>query len=40
MENILNLLMYMDITIMAGAFIVIAMQNKELNKKYKKIIGE
>ena len=40
MENILNLLMCMDITIIAGAFIVIAMQNKELNKKCNEIIGK
>lgn len=38
--NILNLIMYMDITILVGAFIVIAIQNKELNKKCNKIINK
>ncbi|KRU24411.1 hypothetical protein VT91_31660 [Clostridium sporogenes] len=38
--NILNLLIYMDITILVGAFIVIAIQNKELNKKCNEILGK
>lgn len=37
--NILNLMMYMDITILGSALIVVAMQNKELNKKCDEIIN-
>lgn len=36
----MNILMYMDITILAGAIIVIAIQNKELNKKCNEILGK
>ncbi|APH21098.1 hypothetical protein RSJ8_1423 [Clostridium botulinum] len=38
--NILNLLMYMDITILGSVIIVVAMQNKELNKKCNEIINK
>lgn len=38
--NILNLIMCMDITILAGAFIVIAIENNKLNKKCNEIIDE
>lgn len=38
--KILNLIMYMNITILGSAIIVIAMQNKELNKKCNEIIGK
>lgn len=38
--NILNLIMCMDISVLAGALIVIAMQNKELNKKCDEILNK
>lgn len=37
--NILNLMIYIDISVLVGAFIVIAMRNKELNKKCNEIIN-
>ncbi|WP_279285310.1 hypothetical protein [Clostridium sporogenes] len=40
MENILNLLMCMDITILIGAFIVIAIENNKLNKKCDEILNK
>lgn len=38
--NILNLIIMMNITIIAGALIVVAMQNKELNKKCDEILNK
>lgn len=37
--NILNLLIMMDFTILGGAFFVVLMQNKELNKKCDEILN-
>lgn len=38
--DILNLIIYIDITILGSSIIVVAMQNKELNKKCNEIIGK
>lgn len=37
--NILNLLMYMDFTILGSVLIIVAIENEELNKKCNKIIN-
>ncbi|MGU9539178.1 hypothetical protein ACQX0N_09380 [Clostridium tepidum] len=38
--NILNLMMYMNISILVGTYIVVLMQNRELNNRCNKIIGK
>ncbi len=37
--NILNLMIYIDISVLVGAIIVIAMQNMKLNKKCNEILN-
>lgn len=36
----MNILMYMDITILLGAIIVIAIQNNKLNKRCNEILNK
>lgn len=36
----MNILMYMDITILVGAIIVVAIQNNKLNKRCNEIINK
>ncbi len=36
----MNLMMYMDITILLGAIIVIAIQNNKLNKRCNEILNK